>query len=115
MEKKLILAIALSIFVIVTFQYLVVKPAPKPEAVKISNERAQPIVTAKEAEIKSYVPQKTLSEEKEFNVETDRHILTFSNVGGSIKRIRLKDHKSLNSNEPLDLVEIPNPKEYIFL
>ncbi|MFA4843263.1 MAG: membrane protein insertase YidC, partial [Candidatus Omnitrophota bacterium] len=39
---------------------------------------------------------------------------TFSNIGGAIKDIKLKDYNALNSREPLDLVHITNPKEYIF-
>lgn len=117
MEKRLILAIALSILVMISFQHFAVKPPPRPEAAqggKAAKQTAPAIVTTKEAELKSHLPPEVLSGEKEFDVETSKYILTFSNVGGSIKRIRLKDYKDLNSDEPLPLVEIPNPKEYIF-
>jgi len=111
MEKRLVLAIALSVLVIVAFQYFAKPPIKTeiPRSEKTTRETPATIII-KEPELKSYVPTKILSEEKEFNVETDRYSLSFSNVGGSIKKIRLKDYKNLRSDEPLDLVEINTQK-----
>ena len=74
----------------------------------------QEAALAKKAEILPAVEPKNLPEEKEIEAITGKYILTFSNIGGSIKDIKLKDYKALNSKEPLDLVRIVNPKEYLF-
>jgi len=109
MEKRLITAIALSILIIVAFQYLAVKPAP-PAAGTAVKETTAP----KAVEILPVAEPQNLPEEKELEAVTERYALTFSNIGGSLKSARLKDYKPLNSKEPLELVRIANPKEYIF-
>lgn len=112
MEKRLIFAIAISVMIIVGFQYLGPKSAPVPTApaplagtmpVSVSKDIKEPPVIIEPA-----VDEKTLT------VETDKFILTFSNVGGSLKEIRLKDYKDLKTSDPLLLAEIQNPASYIF-
>ncbi|MFA6320259.1 MAG: membrane protein insertase YidC [Candidatus Omnitrophota bacterium] len=110
MEKKLITAIALSILIIVTFQYFSPKPTPPP-AVQVQGEAG---AIKKEIEVIPVAEPKNLPEEKETEVVTGKYIFTFSNIGGSIKEIKLVDYKALDSKEPLKLVEIINPKDYIF-
>jgi len=109
MEKRVIIAIALSILIIVGFQYFVVKPAP-PTAMPAQKEMAAPAA----AESPLYAPPANLPEEKTQEIQTDKYIMTFSNIGGAIKDIRLKDYKALGSVEPFGLTTILNPKEYIF-
>jgi len=112
MEKRLILAIAFSIMIIVAFQYLGPKapPSPTTEVFPTGTTQAIPAITGKEPTvvIEPAVDEKTLT------VQTDKFILTFSNVGGSLKEIRLKDYKDLKTNEPLLLAESQNPASYIF-
>ena len=100
MEKKLITAIALSILIIVAFQYLVAKPAPPTTALA-----PKETVTAKGVEILPVAEPQNLPEEKELEVITGKYILTFSNIGGSIKDIKLTDYKTLNAKEPLELAQ----------
>ena len=116
MEKRLIIAIALSILVIVSYQYLFVKPAPKaPEAVKPVEEAAPfPVEERPSVEAPPFEVAPPIQDEKEFDVETDKYILTFSNIGGSLKKIRLKGYKEARSGEPLTLVDIKDPHSYIF-
>lgn len=114
MEKRLITAIALSVFIIVAFQFLAPKPHPLPTPIPVEKTARQSVAHEKEPAINAYSPSGIPVEEKELVAETDRYILTFSNVGGSIKSIRLKDFKNLNSIEPLDLIQLKNHKEYIF-
>lgn len=109
MEKRLIAAIALSILIIMTFQYFGPKPktvsAPAPVQVSPVGEAA-PVIT---------VPQPEPSiEEKELIAETDKFILTFSNIGGAIKKVHLKNFADLGTKEPMCLADITSPKEYIF-
>ena len=113
MEKKLITAIALSILIMVAFQFFVAKPsvqvsAPTPAVDKLAG---QPMSAAPAA--LSYVPPKPSVEEKEFVFETGKYILTFSNIGGAIKDARLKDFDNLKTKELLELVHIKNPAQYL--
>lgn len=111
MEKRLVLAIAFSILIIVAFQYLGPKPAHTP------TESALPAEVKTAAVIKATEPPVIIEpaiDEKTLTVETDRLILTFSNIGGSLKEIKLKDYKDLKTGDPLILAEIENPASYIF-
>jgi len=54
-----------------------------------------------------------VAEEKDTVVETDRYIITFSNIGGAIKEIRLKNFKEYKTIEPMKLAEIKNQADYI--
>lgn len=113
MEKRLILAIAFSILIIITFQHFVVKPTPMPMQVKSIEQPAQQILGKEPEEIR-HLAEAEILDEKELEVETDKYMLTFSNIGGAIKRIRLKDYRDTTNNEPLDLAKISNPKQFIF-
>lgn len=112
MEKRLLVAVAISILIIIGFQYLSPKPVQAPKPILLQESAVAPSASKAQSITTSDVSEPTV-EEKELVVETDKYILTFSNVGGSIKRIRLKDYKNLAYNEPLELASIKNPKEYI--
>jgi len=113
MEKRLILAIAFSVMIIVAFQYLGPKPVPAPTVTMPLASTPQGAATAISTPEPTVVIEPAV-DEKTLNVETDRFILTFSNVGGSLKEIRLKDYKDLKTNAPLLLSDIQNPASYIF-
>ena len=110
MEKRLITAVTLSILIIVMFQFLF--PAPK----KTQAVGPEPRVIVKEIDAKSFVPTVSIptESEEESAVATDRGVITFSNIGGAVKRIDLKQHKKNNSLEPLTLVDEREPSRYIF-
>ena len=110
MEKRLITAVTLSIIVIVAFQFLF--PGPKRTIVVKPEEKT----IIKEIDVKSLTPALSIltENEKESAVATDRSIITFSDIGGAVKKIELKQHKRNNSTEPLVLVEEKDPSRYIF-
>ena len=107
----MILAIALSVLIIVTFQFLF--PAHKPVSAPIPAQEGA-VVKEKEAESVQYVPPAAPVDEKEFTAATGRYMVTFSNIGGAVKKIELKNYKKSKSNEPLTLSEEINPVNYIF-
>ena len=112
MEKRLIIAIAFSIMIIVGFQYFSPKPAAVPtEMAPLAG--TMPTVVGIKAKEPAVIIEPAV-DEKTQTVETDKFILTFSNVGGSLKEIRLKDYKDLKTNDPLLLADIQNPASYIF-
>ena len=111
MEKKLVLALALSILIILGLQQFTAKPTLPPAPPTGGQITEKPLSTA--AVIAPTAPEPTVPEE-EFTVETARYVITFSNIGGAIKGIVLKDFKALNSTEPLGLSRIKNQPDYIF-
>lgn len=89
MDKKMIIAIVLSLVVLFSFQML----APKKPAVKapvpqrVSTEAAIP---AKESGIKYQEKSaEPAQEETTATILTDKYELTFSNIGGSLKEVSL--------------------------
>jgi YidC/Oxa1 family membrane protein insertase len=112
MEKRLILAIAMSVLIIVMFQYFF--PAPKHAAAPGKAQESVSVIKDKDQELAQYVQPLPPADEKELAVETDKHIVTFSNIGGAVKKIELKDYKDQKTGRALLLVEEKNPSNYIF-
>lgn len=112
MEKRLIIAIALSVLIIVSFQTLSPKPVAPPSPQRMA-EQAQAL-QPKETTLLATDTTIPAIEEKELEVETDKYILTFSDVGGTIKSIVLKDYKDSVSGGPMEAVYIKNPRDYLF-
>lgn len=113
MEKRLIIAIALSILIIMTFQHFVVKPQVPPTVERPSEPGISKTIQ-ETAEIKPETTFVPLADEKTLSVQTDKFVVEFSNIGGSIKNIKLKEFKEIKADKPLDLVYITDPKEYIY-
>ena len=112
MEKRLIIAIVLSVLVIMSFQYFI-KPAQKPQ---VFPQQAQTTAGSVPAEkvVDSYSQPMPSVPEIYTTIETERYILIFSNIGGSLKSVTLKDFKELNSDQPLKLIDIKHPADYLF-
>ena len=111
MEKRLISALAISVLIILAFQYFTAKPVTPPQTAAIAPEMA--VQSQKEASIATAKEAEPTFDEKEVVVETARYIITFSNVGGAIKDIKLKDYKQPLSGEPLELVRIKDQSAYL--
>jgi YidC/Oxa1 family membrane protein insertase len=112
MEKRLISALAVSVLIILAFQYFTIKPPVRPPATIESPQAVSQ--QAKEAYLGAPKESLPMVAETETVVETDRYIMTFSNIGGAIKNIRLKNFKDQLSGEPLELVKIKNQTDYLF-
>ena len=112
MEKRLIIAIALSIAIILGFQFL----APKPQQAQVQPQtQAQTFSQQKTTSAASQsigVKQKT-AKEKETLVETNRYVLVFTNLGGSLKEIRLKEYIDAQTQLPAALVSSLSPEHAV--
>ena len=97
----MIVAIALSVLIIVTFQYLF--PAPKQAHGPVRTQEGAAAVKEKQGEGIQIVAPEPPAEEKELTVSADKYIVTFSDIGGAVKKIELKNYKKLKSNEPLGI------------
>ena len=122
MEKRLILAIVLSVLVLIGFQLLFVKPKPQAEtplvtapapATKQEAPQTQPAGQVPPPQAEAKTPAKPLSPEdvkpvaaqaeEEVLVDTSLWSAVWTNKGGVLKSWKLKKHTS-DKKEPLELV-----------
>ncbi|MDD4202066.1 MAG: membrane protein insertase YidC [Candidatus Omnitrophica bacterium] len=102
MEKRLIIAIGLSVLVMMAFQK-VMPPTQQIQTETIYNNDMQP-VDSQEVEEKRNIL--TIKEEL-FEEQTDKLSIIFSNVNGAIKSIKLKEYDFVIFNEE-------KPSQYLF-
>lgn len=110
MEKRLIVAIALSVFIVLGFQYL----APRPPVTTIPGSSSSS--TSVSLATQAIIPEESVmvpADEKTIDIETANFIITFSNVGGSVKKIKLNKFKKIQSDEDFDLFNLTNPATYV--
>ncbi|MDD5434295.1 MAG: membrane protein insertase YidC [Nitrospira sp.] len=93
MEKRVLIAIVLSVLVLIGYQYLAPAPPPQPK----SQQAAQPVQNPAESSPISQTEALPLSgkmpgEEKTITVETDLYKAVFTNRGGVIKHWELKKY-----------------------
>ena len=109
----------LSILVIVLFQFLFPQPR-RTQPVTSPRQAARPIV--KEETVSESYPQaypsgsieRPLVDAQETTVETGKYLLTFSDIGGSLKNIQLKEYTEGDTDLPLMLVSNTLENEAIF-
>ena len=124
MEKRTILALILSAFVLLIFQLYMAKYYP---ATKLSGtqEVAETGQAAGEMPITKFEKPASLIEKpreiktptiplKEVEVETEKYVVTLSNEGGCVKSIVLKEYPHPATNETFKLIDIALPEEGIF-
>lgn len=93
MEKRTLLALALSFLILFLFQYFYVKQQPIQEKKPVQKTGQVAQETKKNLEI-VLPPQKTfVSEEKEIKVETDLYKAIFTSKGATIKYFEIKRYK----------------------
>src|SRR5208283_598144 len=104
MEKRTLLAIALSIAILLVYQYFFLKPAAPPGAGSgIVKESAKEEVKQSSAAPGVLIPKTDVTEaEREVVVDNDLYTATLSSMGGTIKSILLK-HYSDESGKPIVL------------
>ena len=112
MEKRALSAIVLSLLVIFVFQWYVTRNYPQSEATRqpsqyqdahgrlvSANTFQRPSIAENPTregghspQTETMLPSPIPAKEEETVVETERFIITFTNIGGSIKKIELKDY-----------------------
>jgi len=92
MEKRLIIAFALSVLVIVSFQMIAPRPKMRtePQATQLDKPVVTPSISNK---VDSEQIPEIVEDEKDIVIENNRLKITLSNVGGAIKKIELKEYK----------------------
>jgi len=118
MERRTLLAIALSMLILLLYPYILRKFYPQ-------LRQANAPVTYRKKEISPSTQQQAqdrsqsivkvpLSEEKEVEFETENYKIVLSNIGGVIKSITLKKYFDSEDKTPIELAKIDEPKEAIF-
>jgi len=115
MEKRLIAAIALSILVIALFQVMMRPARQKHSPTSYPAASRNNIVTQPE----KGTPEKEsirrdASEKKETIAETDTYILAFTNEGGSLTGIKLKEYTDSSAAPGLELTSVERGDRAIF-
>lgn len=90
MEKRTLIAIILAIVILVSYQYLFVKPASKPPAAPPGPPVEANMPAAPPVEV---VPLPSPEGERLITVDTDLYTATLSSVGGTVKSFKLKKYK----------------------
>ncbi|MEW6739286.1 MAG: membrane protein insertase YidC [Nitrospirota bacterium] len=101
MDKKMLLAIILSIAILITYQYFFVKPVPQP----VPQEKTAQETVKEETKTTEAAPMpktEVLVAEKEVRVESDLYTAVLTSKGGTIKGIELKKYKD-KSGRPIIL------------
>lgn len=109
MEKRLIAAIVLSLLVMLMFQFL------SPQAKKTQGPlQKTPTPSFKSEALPEESFKEPIGKEEDIFVETDKYILTFTNIGGSLKDIKLKEYLEPGTSSPLHLVSDLGGNKAIF-
>ncbi|MFH1753405.1 MAG: membrane protein insertase YidC [Candidatus Omnitrophota bacterium] len=112
MEKnKTLLAVILSVFIIMTYQMWMAKRYP--QANVAPQERAQTVTPAVAEPLKGLSGETIAEQETEYGVETEKFLLTFSNIGGALKKVELKEFSDRETGQPYGLMSAKDPAYYI--
>ncbi len=129
MDRKTIIAVALAALILFGYQFYISKHYPDAynftPAVSTNDVREnspdqarsqKPALTMPENKYPLYKPsfEELADAGREITVETDKYIVTLSNIGGCINQIDLKEYPDPLTNNPLRLVDIKTPEEGIF-
>ncbi|MDI6890518.1 MAG: membrane protein insertase YidC [Thermodesulfovibrionales bacterium] len=91
MEKRALLAIALTFIVLFLYQYFFIKPEPRQVQEKERVEKKEEPAPVKPVELP--VPKRISPEEKEIRVETELYSAVFTTRGGTLKYYEIKKYK----------------------
>ena len=94
MEKRALIAVAISFLILLVYQYFFVSPAPQKAGQQPKvEEQAKPATEEAKAASVAITPAKTTSEEKGINVETELYSAVFTSKGATVKHFELKRYK----------------------
>ena len=102
MEKRALVAVAISFAILLIYQYFFVKPVPpqkvqNPQAVEQKSESAP---VAPQALPIKVAPMKSItSAEKDIRIETELYSVVFTTKGATIKQYELKKYKDKDGND----------------
>src|SRR3989338_2694514 len=116
MEKRLIIAIGFSILIIIAYPVLLAKLYPgyfKSSPPAQTENRPAPRAEVQIQQTQQLADKEVNAKEVITTISTDVYEIDFSNLGGAIKRIVLKNNKHSNHAAQYELVNILNPEDYV--
>ena len=116
MEKRLSLAILLSVFVFYFWSIIVSNGKNDKEKIKsIENKEITDLLKSeKDNNSMSFLPQEEMPlNDKEYILENEDLICKFSNIGGNLKNVYLKKHEAFLPIKNIISVEDPSYKVYV--
>jgi len=114
MEKRVVFALALSLFILVAFQWLMPQQRPLGPQQSVSTPQEEvaktetPIVDTKAVSRRD--EDVVLPDEKEINFQNDLYTVVFSDVGAGIKKITLNKNPQEGLNIPYDIFDVTDPR-----
>jgi len=118
MERRTLLAIALSMLILLLYPYILRKFYPQLKEAKAPvTYRQKEISPPRQIQVQDRDQRRIeppLSEEKEVEFETENYKIVLSNIGGVIKSVTLKKYFDSEDKKPIELAKIDEPKEAIF-
>jgi YidC/Oxa1 family membrane protein insertase len=104
MERRVFLAIALSLLILLAYQAIIGRmyPIAQQEVKQLNKLSKQDIPLSKQKTVSSFQGER---KEKLFNKETKKFILVFSNIGGKIKEIFLKEYNNTLLERDLAVIQ----------
>lgn len=94
MEKRALIAVAISFLILFIYQYFFIKP--EPHQVQKKTEVVKKREPTPEKTLELSVPLQSAAEEKEIKVETQFYSAIFSTRGGTLKYYELKKYRDKN-------------------
>jgi len=104
MEKRALIAVAISFVILFIYQYFFIKP--EPQQVQKKTEIVKKEEPAPEKPVELSVSAKSAAEEKEIKVETEFYSAIFTTRGGTLKHYELKKYKDKDGK---DVVLLKSP------
>lgn len=101
MDKRMLLAIVLSLIILIGYQYFFIKPVPVTQQEKTAEKVSEKEKLEQKEKEKETTPISLPAigiTEKEIKVENNLYKAVFTTKGGTIKRIELKDYKDKKGN-----------------
>jgi YidC/Oxa1 family membrane protein insertase len=109
MEKRALVAVAISFAILLIYQYVFIKPVPPQKVQKpaVVEQKTEPASVAPQAPPVKVAPAKGISsEEKDIRIETELYSAIFTTQGATIKQYNLKKYKNKDGNN-VSLLKTP--------
>jgi YidC/Oxa1 family membrane protein insertase len=109
MEKRALVAVAISFAILLVYQYFFVKPVPpqKDQKAQLVEQNTEPASVAPQPAPVKVAPAKSISSDgKDIRIETELYSAVFTTKGATLKQYNLKKYKDKDGNN-VSLLKTP--------
>jgi YidC/Oxa1 family membrane protein insertase len=119
MEKRVILALGLSLLILIGFQLVMSKYYPVRNAANVPKkemvEETAPVQKEEPVVISPTINRQILANEREAIFQNNIYTATFTDIGAGIKKITLNQNPKAGLNISYDILDIKDPAASLFL